>query len=191
MDKKKKQEEPLKEAREEAQTELEREPQAEQTEPSKPATEPAEQTKEEELSALKAQAEDFKRKWYSVTAEYENYRKRTARESARRYEEGRADVVCKLFPIADNLERALEVCRDEATKKGISMVTASFWNLLKEEKIEIVDPVGQEFDAEECEAIMAVDPEEGETSGTVKQVYRKGYKQNGKVLRYAQVVVIK
>lgn len=191
MDKKKKQEEPLKEAREEAQTELEREPQAEQTEQSKPATEPAEQTKEEELSALKAQAEDFKRKWYSVTAEYENYRKRTARDSARRYEEGRADVVCKLFPIADNLERALEACRDEATKKGISMVTASFQNLLKEEKIEVVDPVGQEFDAEECEAIMAVDPGEGETSGTVKQVYRKGYKQNGKVLRYAQVVVIK
>ena len=191
MDKKKKQEEPLKEAREEAQTELEREPQAEQTEQSKPATDPAAQTKEEELSALKAQAEDFKRKWYSVTAEYENYRKRTARDSARRYEEGRADVVCKLFPIADNLERALEACRDEATKKGISMVTASFQNLLKEEKIEVVDPVGQEFDAEECEAIMAVDSEEGETSGTVKQVYRKGYKQNGKVLRYAQVVVIK
>lgn len=145
----------------------------------------------DELAAAKAEAEDLKRKWYSVTAEYENYRKRTARESARRYEEGRADVVCKLFPIADNLERALAACNDEATKKGISMVTASFQNLLKEEKIETIDPLGCEFDAEECEAIMAVEPSEGETSGTVKQVYQKGYKQNGKVLRYAQVVVIK
>ena len=71
------------------------------------------------------------------------------------------------------------------------MVTASFEALLKEEKIEPIDPLGKEFDAEECEAIMAVDPEEGEESGTVKQVYRKGYKQNGKVLRYAQVVVIR
>ncbi len=152
---------------------------------------PAEETPDGELAAAKAEAEDFKRKWYLVSAEYENYRKRTARESARRYEEGRADVVCKLFPIADNLERALSVCNDEATKKGISMVTASFEALLKEEKIEAIDPLGCEFDAEECEAIMAVDPAEGEKSGTVKQVYRKGYKQNGKVLRYAQVVVIK
>ena len=145
----------------------------------------------DELAAARAEAEDFKRKWYSVSAEYENYRKRTARESARRYEEGRADVVTKLFPIADNLERALASCSDEATKKGISMVTASFQNLLKEENIETIDPLGAEFDAEECEAIMAADPEEGDKSGTVKQVYRKGYKQNGKVLRYAQVVVIK
>ncbi len=156
-----------------------------------PREEPAPEPSPSELDAAKAEAEDFKRKWYSVTAEYDNYRKRTAREGARRYEEGRADVVAKLFPIADNLERALASCADEATKKGISMVTASFENLLKEEKIETIDPLGAEFDAEECEAIMAVDPEEGEASGTVKQVYRKGYKQNGKVLRYAQVVVIK
>ncbi len=144
-----------------------------------------------ELDRLKAEAEDLKRKWYSVTAEYENYRKRTANLSALRYAEGRADVVCKLFPIADNLGRAIESCADEGTKKGIAMVIASFENLLKEEKIETIDPLGKEFDAEECEAIMAVDPAEGETSGVVKQVYRKGYKQNGKVLRYAQVVVVK
>ena len=177
--------------------EKEQQPQEPCEEPAAPAEVPAEdgtekaEEKQSELDLAKAEAEDYKRKWYSVTAEYENYRKRTARDSARRYEEGRADVVCKLFPIADNLERALAVCKDEATKKGIAMVTASFENLLKEENIEAIDPVGAEFDAEECEAIMAVDPEEGEKSGVVKQVYRKGYRREGKVLRYAQVVVIK
>ncbi len=181
MDKKKKQEEP-----EQQTAEPDCRPAAEE-----PAKAPEQPEQPDPLEVAKAEAEDFKRKWYSVTAEYENYRKRTAREGARRYEEGRADVVGKLFPIADNLERALAVCSDEATRKGISMVTASFENLLKEEKIEIIDPLGKEFDAEECEAIMAVDPEEGEVSGTVKQVYRKGYKQSGKVLRYAQVVVIR
>ena len=181
VDKKKKQEGPAeKETRAEAPAE-----EAEKTASPEPAPQP------DELAEARAQAEDFKRKWYSVTAEYENYRKRTARESARRYEEGRADVVCKLFPIADNLERALEACSDEATKKGISMVTASFENLLKEEQIEVIDPLGKEFDADECEAIMAVEPDGQEQSGTVKQVYRKGYKQSGKVLRYAQVVVVK
>lgn len=146
---------------------------------------------QDELAKCRAEAEDFKRKWYSVSAEYENYRKRTASDSAKRYAEGRADVVKGLFPIADSLELALASCAEEGTRKGISMVKASFESLLKEEKIETVDPLGKPFDAEECEAVMAVDPEEGEESGLVKQVYRKGYKQNGKVLRYAQVVVVK
>lgn len=156
-----------------------------------PETQPAEATAPDELALARAEAEENKRKWYSVAAEYENYRKRTAQDSARRYREGRADVVKGLFPIADNLERALGACADEGTKKGIQMVLTSFKALLKEEGIEEIDPTGKAFDAEECEAILASDPEEGEESGTVKQVLQKGYRQNGKVLRYAQVVVVR
>lgn len=160
-----------------------------------PSTEPeeivCENATEQELNEARAAAEDFKRKWYSVTAEYENYRKRTALTRSQAYAEGRADVVSKLFPIADNLDRALASCSDENTKKGIGMVIRSFEKLLEEEKIEVIDPVGEEFNAEKCEAILAVDPEEGEESGTVKQVFLKGYEQNGKVLRFAQVSVIR
>ncbi len=164
---------------------------------SEQAAAPAEPEKSEaealkaELEREKAASEDYKRKWYAVSAEYENYRKRTASQSAQRYRDGRADVVGKLFPIADNLARALASCTDEATKKGIQMVTAAFEKILQEENIVTIDPLGQPFDAEKHEAIMAVDPEEGEESGTVKQVYAKGYEQNGKVLRFAQVVVVK
>ena len=153
--------------------------------PSAEETLKAELEKERELSA------DYKRKWYTVTAEYENYRKRTAFQSAQRYQDGRADVVSKLFPVADNLERALASCTDEATKKGIRMVTAAFEKILADEKIQAIDPLGQPFDAEKHEAILAVDAEEGEESGTVKQVYLKGYEREGKVLRFAQVVVVK
>lgn len=155
------------------------------------AVEAEEVVQEDALAAAKAEAEDVKRKWYSVTAEYENYRKRTAATRSQAYAEGRADVVGKLFPIADNLDRALLSCQDEQTRKGIEMVVKSFEKLLEEEKITVINPVGEEFDAEKCEAIMAVEPQEGETSGTVKQVYLKGYEQNGKILRYAQVIVIK
>ncbi len=147
-----------------------------------------------EENALKealALAEDYKRKWYSVTAEYENYRKRTKNDCAKRYAEGRADVVSKLFPIADNLDRAIAVCGDEKTKKGIEMVIAAFGKILEEENIKVIDPAGQPFDADNSEAIMAVDPAEGEESGLVREVYRKGYEQNGKVLRFAQVVVVR
>lgn len=160
---------------------------AEETVPS--AEEPEDLAKE--LGEIRAEAEDLKRKWYSVTAEYENYRKRTASQSAQRYIEGRTDVVSKLFPIADNLDRALAACSDEGTKKGIQMVVASFRKLLEDEKITAIDPLGQPFDAEKHEAIMAVEPSEGEESGTVKQVYLKGYEREGKVLRFAQVVVVK
>ncbi len=146
---------------------------------------------QEKLKAAEAEAADLKRKWYAVTAEYENYRKRTAATRSQAYAEGRADVVTKLFPIGDNLDRALLSCTDEVMRKGIEMVTASFQKLLDEEKITPIDPVGEPFDVEKCEAIMALDPEEGEESGIVKQVYLKGYEQNGKVLRFAQVVVTK
>ena len=139
----------------------------------------------------KAAAEDFKRKWYSVTAEYDNYRKRTAMTRAQAYAEGRSDVVSKLFPIADNLERALQSCQDEKTHKGIEMVLKAFEKILEDEKIIPIDPVGQPFDPEKCEAIMASDSAEGEESGIVKQVFSKGYEKDGKVLRYAQVHVTK
>lgn len=182
---KKRQESKIEEEKFEEQEESSLETEEKPEEPIKVVSEPSETEK------LKAEAEDYKRKWYSVTAEYENYRKRTSGEGARRYAEGRADVVKGLFPIADNLERALLVCADEATKKGISMVISSFEALLKSENIETVDPLGQPFDPKTAEAIMAVEAQEGEQSGIVKQVYRKGFKQGEKVLRFAQVVVIK
>lgn len=158
-----------------------------------PETQSAEQTPslEDALKEAEAKAEDYKRKWVAVTAEYENYRKRTQTQSARRYLEGRADVVSKLFPIADNLDRALSSCEDEGVKRGIGLVVKAFEKILEEERITVIDPVGQPFDAEKQEAIMAVDPVQGEESGTVKSVYAKGYEQDGKVLRFAQVVVVK
>ena len=85
----------------------------------------AKAVKNEELEKLKAElvtaqaeAEENKRKWYSVAAEYENYRRRTTAQSAQRYADGRNDVVSSIFPIGDNLSRALSVCSDENTKKG-------------------------------------------------------------------------
>ena len=141
------------------------------------------------LQAAKAEAEDYKRKWYAVTAEYENYRKRTQNARGQAYTDGRGDVVSKLLPIADNLDRALKSCADAQTAKGIEMVIKSFYKLLEEEKITEINPVGEAFDPETSEAIMAIEGE-GE-SGTVSEVYLKGYMREGKVLRFAQVVVIK
>lgn len=145
--------------------------------------------KQEELEKALAEAEDNKRKWYAVTAEYENYRRRTQNQAAQRYQEGRNDVIASLFPVGDDLERALQACADENTKQGLNMVLTAFKKVLEGEGVEEVDPVGQPFNADTMEAIMAVPAEEGEESGMVKQAYLKGYKKGEKVLRYAQVIV--
>jgi molecular chaperone GrpE len=159
------------------------EPQAE-----KPAKKNAKKWQEEVDKAL-AEAEESKRKWYAVTAEYENYRRRTQNQAAQRYADGRNDVISSLFPIGDNLSRALDACADEKTKQGVEMVLAAFNKVLESEGVEEINPVGQPFDATYAEAIMAMPAEDGEESGMVKQVYVKGYKKGDKVLRYAQVIV--
>lgn len=142
-----------------------------------------------ELASAQAEAEENKRKWYAVSAEYENYRRRTAAQAAQRYSDGRNDMVASLFPVGDNLLRALSVCSDENTKKGLEMVLASFDKILEAEGVEVIDPIGQAFDPSLAEAIMAMPAAEGEESGIVKMVHEKGYKKGDKVLRYAKVVV--
>lgn len=146
-------------------------------------------SKKEELEKALAEAEESTRKWYAVTAEYENYRRRTQNQAALRYQEGRNDVIASLFPIGDNLERALSACTDENTKQGLDMVLKSFKKVLEGEGVEEIDPIGQPFNADTMEAIMAMPCADGEEAGTVKQVYVKGYKKGEKVLRYAQVIV--
>lgn len=145
--------------------------------------------KHEELEKALAEAEENKRKWYAVTAEYENYRRRTQNQAAQRYLEGRNDVVAALFPIGDNLERALAACTDENTKQGLDMVLKAYKKVLEGEGVAEIDPIGQPFNADDMEAIMAMPAADGEESGVVKQVYVKGYKKGDKVLRYAQVIV--
>ena len=153
----------------------------------KPAKKNAKKSQEEVDKAL-AEAEESKRKWYAVTAEYENYRRRTQNQAAQRYADGRNDVVASLFPIGDNLQRALDTCADENTKQGLDMVMKAFKKVLEGEGVEEIDPVGQPFDATYSEAIMAMPAEDAEAIGIVKQVYVKGYKKGEKVLRYAQVI---
>lgn len=142
-----------------------------------------------EAEKNRAAAEEFKRKWYSVTAEYDNYRKRTQATASQKYTEGRADIVVKLFPVGDNIDRALAVCEDEKMRQGLEMVRASFEKILADEGIEAFDPAGEEFDSSTSAAIAAQPAAEGEAEGIVRQTFLKGYRKGGKILRFAQVIV--
>lgn len=176
----KKEKEKEKEKTEEAKTDTAAE---QETESAKEPETPSEAEKWQTL------AEDYKRKWYAVTAEYENYRKRTKDTASQKYNEGVADVILKIMPIGDNIDRALAVCNDEKMKQGLQMVKASFEKTLADEGIEPFDPTGEEFDPATSNAVMAQPAGEGEAAGIVKQTFVKGYKKGERILRFAQVVV--
>lgn len=143
------------------------------------------------LEESEKKAEEYKQSWYRSAAEFENYRKRHANERAQAYADGQADVIKSILVIGDNLERAMQSVPDEKTAEGIAMMIRQFAETLANLNVKAVDPVGEIFDPSLHEAVHQVEAEEGEESGRIKSVFRKGYELGGKILRYAQVVVIK
>nr|MCI8734290.1 nucleotide exchange factor GrpE [Clostridia bacterium] len=150
-----------------------------------------EENQPSELEKAQALAEDYKRKWYSVSAEYDNYRKRNQSAVSKAYADGAAEAVLKLLPVADNFGYALDGASDEKTKAGIDKVIKSFNTVLSSLGVEeIAISQGDAFDEGVMEAVLNFPCGEGEEPNTVKQVLKKGYKsKDGKVIRYAQVAV--
>jgi molecular chaperone GrpE len=146
--------------------------------------------KSAELEKAQAAAEDYKRKWYSVSAEYDNYRKRNQSAVSQAFADGKAEAILKLLPVSDTFGYAYDGASDEKTKAGIDKIIKNFNNILRSLGVEEVQiNVGDPFDEGLAEAIMNVPCEEGEKPNCVKQVLKKGYKQGEKVIRFAQVVV--
>lgn len=146
--------------------------------------------KTEELEKAQSLAEDYKRKWYSVSAEYDNYRKRNASAVSKAYADGAAEAVLKLLPVADNFGYALDSAQDEKTRAGIDKVIKSFNTILSSLGIEeIALEAGSKFDESVAEAVMNVPCGDGEEPNTVKQVLKKGYRSGERVIRFAQVAV--
>ena len=145
----------------------------------------------DDLEKALAQAEDYKRKWYSVSAEYDNYRKRNSASVSKAYADGAAEAVLKLLPVADNFGYALDSASDEKTKAGIDKVIKSFKNILSSLGIEEIEvEAGAPFDESVMEAVLNFPCGDGDAPNTVKQVLKKGYKaKEGKVIRYVQVAV--
>lgn len=144
-----------------------------------------------ELEAEKKRTEEFKDKWMRNVAEFDNYKKRNAKLWQDAYGEGISSVVLKILPVGDNLERALTLGLDEKTEEGIRGILRKYEETLKGMGIEEINPAGEKFDPNVAEAVMQVEPQEGDESECVKQVFEKGYKLKDKIIRYAKVSVIK
>lgn len=144
-----------------------------------------------DLVKAQEESEKFKDNWYRTTAEFENYKKRNQDLRKTSYQEGKIDAIKDILVIGDTLDRALSMDIDEKSKQGIELIQKQFIETMKALGVEEINPIGEIFTPETAEAIAIVDGGEGEKSGTVKQVFKKGYKLTDKTIRYAQVVVVK
>ena len=124
-----------------------------------------------------------------LAAEYDNFRKRTAKEKEQSYTNGKADAVEKLLPVYDNLERALnQETEDTAYKKGVEMTMAELVKIFTSLGVEIFGEKGDAFDPNLHNAVMHIDDETLEEN-TISQVFQKGFKVGEKIVRFAMVQV--
>lgn len=145
--------------------------------------------KTDELDSLKKENEDLKNKLLRQMAEFDNYKKRTAKEKDELYQYAKSDCVETILGVIDNFERALDTqCSDENFKKGVEMIFTQFQNALEKLGVEEIKALGEPFDPQYHNAVSQVEDENfGEN--TVCQVFQKGYKVGNKVIRHAMVVV--
>jgi len=150
---------------------------------------PAEEAPKTELELLKEQYDQLNDKLLRTFAEYDNFRKRAAKEKESIYPEATASAVEKFLPIYDNFERALACeCADAEFKKGIEMIFTSFKQVLQKFNVEEIGTVGETFDPTLHNAVMHIE-DESKLQSEVVEVFQKGYKIGDRVLRYSMVKV--
>ena len=144
----------------------------------------------EAMELAAKQLDSVKDQFVRLTAEYDNYRKRTTKEKDNIYQDAKADTIKAFLAVYDNLERAAaaEGGEDSPHKKGLDLIFSQFKELLKKLGVEEIEAKGQPFDPEKMNAVMHIDDENyGENE--VAQVFQAGFQMGDKVIRYAIVQV--
>ena len=140
-------------------------------------------------SALQGDVDELVALAQRTQADFENYRKRVARESIAAQERGAVKLAQELLPALDNLDRALaEAGGEDGLREGVRLVRSELHAALARVGIECFSPQGEAFDPSEHEA-MAQQPVEGAKSGTVAEVFQPGYRLGDTIIRPARVLV--
>lgn len=147
---------------------------------------------EAELEKKEAEVAELKDRYQRLMAEFENARKRTAKETTRMFDMGAKDVLEKLLPVVDNFERGLSAVSEEeednAFVQGIDAIYKQLMTVFGEIGVSPMDAVGKEFNADFHNAVMHVEDEElGEN--IVAEEFQKGYMYKDQVLRHSMVKV--
>jgi len=144
----------------------------------------------EQMELAVKQLETSKDQFLRLSAEYDNYRKRTTKEKENIYQDAKADTIKEFLAVYDNLERAAaaEGGEDSPHKKGLDLIFSQFKELLKKLGVEEIEAKGQPFDPEKMNAVMHID-DEAYGENEVAQVFQAGFQMGDKVIRYAIVQV--
>ena len=149
---------------------------------------------ESALAAALAERDDNKDKYLRSLAEFNNYKKRTTMVRSEAYKDGQYDVVEKILPVLDNMERAMEHLegdQDGAVAQGLTMVYKLLAETIQKIGVKEIPAFGEAFDPTRHQAIQMLEAKEGETPGHVAVVVQKGYMTDDKVIRHSMVVVNK
>ena len=138
----------------------------------------------QEIESLKQQIEEFKNKYLRALADYQNLEKRVNEERFELMKMGNKNLLIKVIPFLDNLEKAEVFVKDQ----GLKISKDHFMQILKEAGLEEMDLMGKDFDPNFAEAIDIIP---GREDNKVVEVLRKGYKFEDKIIRVAQVKVSK
>ena len=146
---------------------------------------------EAEIEKLTAELNEEKDKYMRLYAEFDNFRKRSAKEREGVFTEAYLDALLQILPVLDNLERAAQFSTEDAESpmaKGLELTLKSFIETMNKMGVYEIEALGKEFDPNLHNAVMHVD-DEGVGDNTVVEVFMKGYAKGDKVLRYSMVKV--
>jgi len=146
-----------------------------------------------EFEALQEKYNELNDRFLRLYSEFDNFRKRTAREKLELVKTASEDLIIGLLPVLDDFERALKAFEDHHADpeliKGVELIYNKFYNTLKQKGLKPMDSMGTEFNTDWHEALTKIPAPSEDMKGKVVDVIQKGYLLNDKVIRYAQVVV--
>ena len=168
--------------------------QQEEATPEAPAEELTEEEKlTKELEDAQSAIEEQKDKYLRLSAEFDNYRKRTLKEKAELIKNGAEKTLTAILPILDDFERALKNLEateeTKAMKEGVELIFTKFQKVLQQEGLQAIETEGKDFDVDFCEAIALVPAPSEDMKGKILDCVQTGYMLNEKVIRHAKVVV--
>lgn len=150
----------------------------------------AELSKEEELQK---QLDEMKDKHLRLFAEFDNFRKRTARERIEQQQVAAKELMVDILSVVDDFERAKKSMDDssdiEAVKEGVDLIYNKLFSVLSHKGVKPMESVGEEFDSDKHEAVTEIPAPSDDMKGKVIDEVEKGYLMNDKIIRYAKVVV--
>ena len=176
---------------EETKDTAEEQPQDDQAEEAAPLTH--EEQLEKELEDAQAVIEEQKDKYLRLSAEFDNYRKRTMKEKAELILNGGEKSISSILPVIDDFERAIktmETAKDvKAVKEGVELIYNKFMAVMAQNGVKVIETKDQPLDTDYHEAIAVIPAPSEEQKGKILDCVQTGYTLNDKVIRHAKVVV--